>query len=78
MFSTQFNSSTQLSPDSPGFLAKPSTQDRMHAVVIIIDSTVVEIFEHEILEKIRILQAKANHRGMKKKLLSFSCFLNLN
>ena len=55
MFSTQFNSSTQLSPDSLGFFAKPSTQDRMHAVVIIIDSTVVEIFEQGIGENITIL-----------------------
>ena len=75
IFFAQFNSSTQLNPDSPGFLAKPSTQDRMHALVIIVDSTNVEIFEHTILENIKIFQDKANQRG-KKILIVLIIYLN--
>lgn len=59
----QFNSSTQFSPDSPGFVAIPSLKDKIHVVVIVMDATSVDIFPPAIIDKIKILQAKVNQKG---------------
>lgn len=37
----------------------------MHALVLVVDSTILEIFPHKILENMKILQTKAVQRGKK-------------
>ena len=53
-----------MSPDSPGFLTIPSTKDKTHIVVIVLDATVVDVFPDEIIEKIKKLQDKCNQKGI--------------
>lgn len=64
-----FNSSTQFSSDSPGFVAIPSLKDKIHAVVIVMDATSVDIFPPAIIDKIKILQAKVNQKGIPQVVL---------
>lgn len=60
----QFNSSTQFSSDSPGYVATPLLKDKIHIVVIVMDATSVDIFPQAIIDKIKTLQAKVYQKGM--------------
>lgn len=59
----QFNTSSQLSPETPGFLAIPSTKDKTHIVVLVLDATIIDVFPEEIVQKIKKLQDKCNQKG---------------
>lgn len=60
----QFNSSTQFSSDSPGYVATPLLKDKIHIVAIVMDATSVDIFPQAIIDKIKTLQAKVYQKGM--------------
>lgn len=71
MFSFKFHSSTQFSADSPGFVSIPSLKDKIHIVVIVMDATSIDIFPPAIVEKLKVLQAKVNQRGINNIKLTF-------
>lgn len=52
-----------MNPDTPGYLTTPSTKDKIHIVVIVIDATIVDVFPEEIIEKIKLLQNKTHQKG---------------
>lgn len=64
-----FNSSTQFSADSPGFVATPLLEDKIHVVAIVMDATSIDIFPPAINDKIKILQAKVNQKGIPQVVL---------
>lgn len=64
-----FNSSTQFSSDSPGFVAIPSLKDKIHVVVIVMDATSIDIFPPAIIDKIKTLQTKVIQKGIPQVVL---------
>lgn len=64
-----FNSSTQFSSDSPGFVAIPSLKDKIHVVVIVMDATSIDIFPSAIIDKIKTLQTKVIQKGIPQVVL---------
>uniref|UniRef100_A0A8W8LPR2 TLDc domain-containing protein n=1 Tax=Magallana gigas TaxID=29159 RepID=A0A8W8LPR2_MAGGI len=55
--------------DSPGFVSIPSLKDKIHIVVIVMDATSIDIFPPAIVEKLKVLQAKVNQRGIPQVVL---------
>ncbi|KAM9500919.1 interferon-induced protein 44-like [Clarias gariepinus] len=66
-----FNPSVPLQSDSPYYCEVPSMQEKIHAVVYVMDACKVNVLSDKLIEKLSAFRRKANHMG----LWSLHCFI---
>ncbi|KAM9501221.1 interferon-induced protein 44-like [Clarias gariepinus] len=65
----QFNPSVPLQSDSPYFSKTPSVQEKIHAVVYVMDACKVNLLSDKMIEKLSSFRRKANHMGIPQVVL---------
>ncbi|KAL8178416.1 UNVERIFIED_CONTAM: hypothetical protein K2H54_046399 [Gekko kuhli] len=56
----QFNSSSIIHPNAPGYIRNPTLKDQIHCVAFVIDGSKVEILPENLAAKLREIRRKAN------------------
>ncbi|KAL3875159.1 hypothetical protein ACJMK2_038087, partial [Sinanodonta woodiana] len=65
----QFNPSSPITTDIPGFIDRPELKDRIHCVVFVLDGSTVDVFSQTILNKIKQVQIRMNKTGLPRVVL---------
>lgn len=66
----QFNPSTPISPDMPGFIAKPTLNEKIHCVCFIIDGSTATVMSEKLIEKIKSLQSRVRQKEIPQVVLA--------
>ncbi|XP_053353471.1 interferon-induced protein 44-like [Clarias gariepinus] len=64
-----FNPSVPLQSDSPYYCEVPSMQEKIHAVVYVMDACKVNVLSDKLIEKLSAFRRKANHMGVQQMVL---------
>ncbi|KAL3875156.1 hypothetical protein ACJMK2_038084 [Sinanodonta woodiana] len=65
----QFNPSSPITTDIPGFIDRPELKDKIHCVVFVLDGSTVDVFPQTILDKIKQVQIRMNKTGLPRVVL---------
>ncbi|XP_053353472.1 interferon-induced protein 44-like [Clarias gariepinus] len=65
----QFNPSVPLQSDSSYFSKTPSMQEKIHAVVYVMDACKIKLLSDTMMEKLTAFRRKANHMGIPQMVL---------
>ncbi|KAL3872712.1 hypothetical protein ACJMK2_035918 [Sinanodonta woodiana] len=60
----QFDGSSPLCTETPGFIHNPRIKDKVHCVMFIIDSSTVDVIHKSILDRIKDMQKRLIQRGV--------------
>ncbi|XP_054835202.1 interferon-induced protein 44-like [Eublepharis macularius] len=60
----QFNPSSIIHPNAPGYIRNPTLKDQIHCVAFVIDGSKVEILPENLAAKLREIRRKANLLGV--------------
>nr|XP_056701126.1 interferon-induced protein 44-like [Euleptes europaea] len=60
----QFNPSSIIHPNAPGYIRNPTVKDQIHCVAFVIDGSKVEILPENLAAKLREIRRKANLLGV--------------
>uniref|UniRef100_A0ACB8F2X4 Uncharacterized protein n=1 Tax=Sphaerodactylus townsendi TaxID=933632 RepID=A0ACB8F2X4_9SAUR len=65
----QFNPSSIIHPNAPGYIRNPTLKDQIHCVAFVIDGSKVEILPENLAAKLREIRRKANLLGVPQLVL---------
>ncbi|KAL4224202.1 Interferon induced protein 44 [Mactra antiquata] len=65
----QFNPATPITPNTNGFISKPTLEEKIHCVVFVLDSTTVEVLPDKIIQKMKSFQTLMNQKGIPQAIL---------
>lgn len=65
----QFNPSTPISPDIPGFISTPTLNEKIHCVCFVVDGSTAAVLPEKMLDKIKALQMKVRQKGVPQLIL---------
>ncbi|KAL3875171.1 hypothetical protein ACJMK2_038099 [Sinanodonta woodiana] len=65
----QFNPSSPITTDIPGFINRPELNDKVHCVVFVLDGSTVDVIPQSVFDKMKQVQIRMNKIGLPRVVL---------